>query len=362
MKIIIGMLILSILVFYHYAPILGEKIDTARFKNVDNFNGKNFENKYSVKENITIKEKAKDSGWLLKMLSPEGKLANRNIKINKVTSEEWENASDNDVLWFGHSTLLMKKENKNIMIDPVFAERPSPVPFFIKKRFSNNFVMDKEDLPNLDLVLITHDHYDHLDYKTIQDLDHKIGNYIVPLGVEQHLIKWGVEKDKIISLTWWEHYELEGLKVHLTPSEHFSGRRFTKNNTLWGGYLFETKTDNIYFSGDTGYGSHFKEIKNRFGKIDFAFLESGQYNANWSDIHMLPRQTVKAAQDLGVKEYMPIHWGMFVLSTHNWNDPVIRMDEEIKNKNLKLSMIVPEIGEPLNVLKIKYKNTNDWWK
>lgn len=356
---IVATIILTFVLFYNLAPVFGAKIKTSDFVGLEYFKNGKFHNMYDAPLNLTEEEIEKDKKWFKDFFgSVENREPLSKIKVNKLNISEFNTLKDDSLVWHGHSTVTFKLSGKTIMFDPVFGERPSPVPFLIKKRYSDEMVIDLELLPELDAVVITHDHYDHLDYPSIIELKDKVKEFIVPIGVDQHLIKWGVSPDKIRTLKWWDSLLIEDTKLTLVPSQHFSGRGLTKNPTLWGGYVIEENDKKIFVSGDSGYGSHFKEIKDRFGKIDFALLESGQYNANWADIHMLPKHTIQAALDLGVENFMTVHWGMFTLSTHEWTDPVESVSKQAKEKNLVF--YTPEIGKPLSMF--KENTTNEWWK
>lgn len=352
-------IVVGIILFYNFAPIFGAKIKTDGFEKIENFKDGKFHNTYNSKLHITDEQKEKDENWIKQMINPvENREPKEEIKVNKLNLVQYNSLEDNSLVWHGHSTVTLKLSGKTMLVDPMFGERPSPVPFLIKKRYTDEMVLDLELLPVLDAVIITHDHYDHLDYYTIKALKNRVKKFIVPIGVDQHLLKWGVEREKIETLKWWDSLLIEETKITLVPSQHFSGRRLTKNPTLWGGYVIEENDKKILISGDSGYGTHFKEIKNRFGSIDFALLESGQYNSNWADIHMMPNHTVQAAVDLGVENFMTVHWGMFTLSTHTWTDPVEQVAKAAKNNNKEF--YTPEIGMPLKMFE---KNvTKEWWK
>tara|TARA_Y100000588_G_scaffold153442_1_gene167599 strand:- start:67247 stop:68335 length:1089 start_codon:yes stop_codon:yes gene_type:complete len=354
---IIGLIVFSFM-FYHLAPVFGAKIDNKGFEKIENFNKNSFVNKYTIDIKEDKKIEKKETGVLRQLLGEvKGREPTNPVKVNSRTTEEVIALNEGELIWFGHSTFLVKQSNKTLLFDPMFSSRPSPVPFLVKKRYNEKLVITPENLPEIDAVLISHDHYDHLDHNSILKLKEKTKKFIVPVGLDQHLVHWGVEKEKITVLKWWEETKIDEVKINLVPSQHFSGRRLTRNETLWGGFVINSNNKNIYFSGDTGYGSHFKEIKERFKKIDFALLEAGQYNINWSDIHMLPNQTVKAAEDLGVERFMPVHWGMFTLSTHKWTDPVERVKNYAKGKPFQVE--TPEIGQVFNVFE---DETKEWWK
>ena len=207
---------------------------------------------------------------------------------------------------------------------------------------------------------MSHDHYDHLDYETIQKLKDKVGVYFTPLGLGNHLIEWGVNKERINELNWWDSIDFDGIKLICTPARHFSGRGlFDRATTLWCSWVIEGKKDNVFFSGDSGYDTHFKEIGEKYGPFDISLMECGQYNEDWKLLHMMPEETVQAALDLKSKLTMPIHWGGFTLAFHDWTDPI----ERVVNKAKKLNMPIttPKIGEPVIIGKETYP-IEKWWK
>ena len=289
--------------------------------------------------------------------APENKLP-----VTKIDSLDIVNKTDNitRLTWFGHSAFLLEIEGQNILIDPMFGDTPSPHPWLGKKRFSNGLPIEIDKLPKIDAVIFSHDHYDHLDYESVVKLKHKVRKFYTPLGVGVHLREWGVPSEDIYELDWWDEIEHEAIKLVCTPSRHFSGRglgdRFA---TFWSSWVIKGKSKNIYFSGDGGYGDHFKKIGEQYGPFDFAMMECGQYNELWSNIHMMPEETAQAATDVKAKLMMPIHWGSFVLAMHTWQDPVERVIK--KADELNQPIIVPQIGEAI-VLESEKLPDSEWWK
>jgi L-ascorbate metabolism protein UlaG (beta-lactamase superfamily) len=213
------------------------------------------------------------------------------------------NKDDNVLVWFGHSSYFIQIDGKRFIVDPVFSEISSPVPFF-PKAFPGTNVYTPDEIPELDHLIITHDHWDHLDYATVIKLNVK--NIICPLGVGAHFERWGF--GNIIEMDWNESVKLaDGFTVNCLPARHFSGRGWRRNQSLWASFLIQTPSMKIYIGGDGGYGEHFKEIGNKFIGIDLAILENGQYNVNWEDVHMLPEDTARAAEDLKAKALLPVH-------------------------------------------------------
>lgn len=263
------------------------------------------------------------------------------------------------ITWFGHSAFLIEIAGKKILLDPMFGEVPSPIQWLGKPRYSNGLPIDIDQLPEIDAIIMSHDHYDHLDYGSIMKLKNKTKQFYMPLGVGAHFRKWGVPADRVHELDWWQSIELDSLKFTCTPARHFSGRGlFDRATTLWGSWVIEAGGKKIYFSGDSGYGPHFKEIGEKFGPMDFAMMECGQYNERWKPIHMLPEETIQASIDVKAKAMMPIHWGAFTLAFHSWTDPVVRASK--KAKELGVPFYTPRIGESI-ILEQQIPSSN-WWE
>lgn len=263
-----------------------------------------------------------------------------------------------NVTWLGHSTMLMQMHGMNILIDPVFSDTTSPVSFAGPKRFSSQPINAK-DLPNIDVVVISHDHYDHLDYATIKEIDEKVEQYIVPLGIENHLERWGVDERKIISLAWWEETNVNGLTIGCTPARHYSGRSLNdRYNTLWASWVFMDEYNKVFESGDTGFDTHFEEIYNKYGEFDLALIDCGQYDVRWKSTHMVPEESVTAGKILNAKVIMPIHWGAFTLANHPWDDSVERFVLEAEKQ--AITAVTPKIGETITYG--ENITTSKWWK
>ncbi len=262
-------------------------------------------------------------------------------------------------VWYGHSVVLMRIHNKTILIDPMLGPNAAPISPVPVKRFSKNTLDLIDDFPEIDVLMLTHDHYDHLDYESIRRLKPKVKQYWVALGAARHLEKWGVTKNIIQEFDWWNKQIFEDIEITFTPTRHFSGRGLTdRAKCLWGGWVFKTISENIYFSGDSGYGSHFKTIGERLGPFDFAFMECGQYNENWHQIHMYPEEAIQAAADVNAKMIMPVHWAGFALAQHHWTDPVERFITEAEKQQIKYT--IPELGKSF-AMDLDHKQEN-WWK
>lgn len=267
---------------------------------------------------------------------------------------------DNEVryIWYGHSVVLLRIQGKNILIDPMLGNNAAPIAPFPIKRFSENTLDIIDQLPTIDLVLLSHDHYDHLDYDSIQKLQSKVKQFYVALGVKRHLVKWNIKPESITEFDWWQQVNFHDINITFTPTRHFSGRGLTdRAKSLWGGWALKTPTENIWFSGDSGYGPHFEAIGKRLGPFDFAFMECGQYNENWSQIHMFPEESIQAAIDAGVRNMMPVHWAGFALAQHTWTDPVVRFIAAAEKHEFLYN--VPQLG---TVQKITNQNHTAWWQ
>ena len=259
--------------------------------------------------------------------------------------------------WFGHSSILLRLNEQNILIDPVFSNRASMFPFMGPKAFAMQHAFELEALPRIDILLLSHDHYDHLDYEVIKKIAPKATQIITTYGVGQHLLSWGIKADKITELLWWQDYTIKGIKFTSLPMQHFSGRGLRdRYATLWGGFAIKTNGYNLFFNADSGYNDTFKEIGQKLGPFDLAFMECGQYNEAWHDIHMMPEETAQAAVDIQAKLAIPIHWGKFALSLHPWQEPVQRFVKASKNKDYHLGF--PQIGATYSIDKIPDKL---WW-
>lgn len=246
------------------------------------------------------------------------------------------------ITWYGHSAVLLEMEGKNILIDPMLGNAASPVSF-TTKRFDYQLPIDIDQIPKIDAIIMSHDHYDHLDYPSIMKLKDRVGHFYTPLGLGAHLQRWGIDASKITELDWWESAKLGGLELVATPARHFSGRGISdRNKTLWASWAILGKQERIYFSGDSGYGPHFKQIGEKYGPFDFAMMECGQYNEQWEAIHMMPEQTIQASMDVQSKVMMPIHWSAFTLALHSWTDPVERAVKAAKTH--EVNIITPQIG------------------
>ncbi len=267
---------------------------------------------------------------------------------------------DQDVfVWLGHSSYYIQTDGVSFLIDPVLSLYGSPFKFF-NKAFTGADIFKPEDIPVLDYLVITHDHYDHLDYPTIKAIKNRVNTVILPLGVGAHLERWGYRPDQLIEEEWGDDAVLKNeIKITFTPARHFSGRKVKRNVTLWTSYVLETPTKKIFLGGDSGYDTHFKMIGDKYGPFDYAIIENGQYNEAWKYIHALPEDVIQASIDVNSKNIIPVHSSKFALALHAWNEPLDRVTNHGKEKNLNI--LTPMIGEPVDLNKTDHQ-FEAWWK
>ncbi|MGE6961900.1 MBL fold metallo-hydrolase [Bacillus thuringiensis] len=284
----------------------------------------------------------------------------RPIKDLPIVLSNKDNESLESVTWFGHSASLLKIEGKKLLLDPMFGDASSPFPLFNSKRYSGTFSLERDDLQEIDAIIISHNHYDHLNYKSIMQLKDRAKHFYVPTGVAQYLIKWGVSPSKISEHNWWDEITFDNIKLVCAPARHFSGRGMTdRDRSLWCSWLILGQETKIFFSGDSGYAPHFKEIGDKYGPFDLTLMECGQYDPRWSAIHMLPEETVQAHIDVQGELLLPIHWGAFTLALHEWIDPIERVTKEANRLGVKIT--TPQIGESITLKSTNYPSFA-WWK
>ena len=288
---------------------------------------------------------------------PKESLKHRNLDLKQFANE---NSEKIKLSWLGHSAFLLNINGKIILLDPMLGQYASPVPLPSLKRYSKELGFSIDEFETIDAVVFSHDHYDHLDYSTIKKIKNKVTHFYVPHGLGNHLNKWGIEQDKITELNWNEKILMDDIEFVCLPALHFSGRGpFNRNSTLWSSWAIKSPYGKIYFSGDSGYGTHLKKIGDNHGPFDIALIDCGQYNDAWKFSHMVPEEAVQASQDLRSKYFMPIHWGGFTLSTHAWTEPVERALSFANSVNQKT--ITPELGQILYLDQEIEKRTSRWW-
>ncbi|WP_422080196.1 MBL fold metallo-hydrolase [Ulvibacterium sp.] len=366
MLLFLGILILTLIlgsvVFVNFYPSFGGDVSKSlqeEYEKSKNFKNGQFVNKKDVPEDLSFMETLKLAWKFFFTKVPNGS-PQQNISVKKIDSTDIVDFRDSTrLIWFGHSAFLLQIDNKTVLIDPMFGKVAAPHDWLGANRFNLETPIEIEKLPKIDAVLISHDHYDHLDYKSIKRLKDKVEMFYTPLGVGVHLQAWGIGKERISELDWWQDVKFEGLTFTCTPAQHFSGRKFNnRQSTLWSSWVIQSQSESIFFSGDSGYGPHFKEIGEAFGPFDFAMVECGQYNKMWPDIHMFPEETAQVGIDLDAKRVMPIHWGAFKLALHSWTDPVERVVK--KAEELNVNLVTPEIGESIFLEHLN--SSRKWWK
>ncbi len=245
------------------------------------------------------------------------------------------------VAWLGHSSMVLDIDGIRLLIDPVFGNA-SPVPFTVN-RFQPSPI-EREELPELDAVVISHDHYDHLEMSTIKFLAPRVKLFIVPLGVGSHLRKWGCKPEQIVELNWDESIIIKDVEIISAPTQHFSGRGLgDRNKTLWASYIFKGERHRAYYTGDGGYDDRFKKIGEKYGPFDLTMVESGAYDKSWHNVHMLPEESVQAHIELRGKYMLPVHWGAYDLAFHKWDEPIRRVSALAAEQGINL--LTPQMGE-----------------
>jgi L-ascorbate metabolism protein UlaG (beta-lactamase superfamily) len=262
--------------------------------------------------------------------------------------------------WLGHSTVLIEIDGYRVLTDPVWGSRASPSRLIGPKRFQA-VPIALRTLPPIDLVVVSHDHYDHLDYPTIRELAKRNVPFVTSLGVGAHLEAWGVPSERIVELDWWETHSLEGtdLSVTAAPSQHFSGRGLhDRNATLWSSMVIRSSRHAVFFSGDTGLTTEYQTLRGRLGPFDLVMLEVGGLHPSWGDIHLGPQNALKALTLLGGGTFLPIHWGTFALATHDWDQPAEALLVHAPAEGARLLM--PQLGEPVEPA--HEHELTPWWR
>jgi L-ascorbate metabolism protein UlaG (beta-lactamase superfamily) len=295
--------------------------------------------------------------WNALFNKPQNTRPSAPVPVQALTQAALIAAPNHSVYRLGHSTVLLKLRDKFWITDPVFAERASPVQWAGPKRFHQPPI-SLEELPPIEAVILSHDHYDHLDHQTVLTLADKTRYFLTPLGVGDTLIKWGIDASKVRQLDWWQGTEVDGIQFIATPSQHFSGRGlFDSNSTLWASWVMIDGDTRIFFSGDSGYFDGFKRIGEQHGPFDLTLMETGAYNVDWPHVHMQPEQTLQAHLDLKGRWLLPIHNGTFDLSMHAWYEPFDRILALAWERNV--SITTPQMGEAFNLM--HPQRGGAWW-
>lgn len=334
------------------------------YPSVGNVPDKQKQNEYAQKTDLYYDKQFHNEDENDTAAEPPSKESDRStpkerIPVERIDSIERAGKDELKVTWLGHSSTLVQMGDKNILIDPIFSERTSPVGFAGPKRFSD-IALDADTVPEIDVLFISHDHYDHLDYQTIKAIDSKVSRYVTPLGVDAVLKGWGVDEGKLCPLSWWEDTEIDGITYTLTPSKHYSGRNPLKRNaTLWGGLYIKNGIHSLYYTGDGSYYDVFEKVYERFGETELMLVENGQYDVGWPNSHMFPEQSVRAVKDAHAGWAIPVHWGAVKLSNHAWDDPPRLALEEAER--LGVNLATPRIGQTVDFDDIS-DYTERWWK
>ncbi len=345
-------------------PRFGREIDPESPRGIrraqsENYYNGEFQNREPVP--VLVKPESEKKGriaTLYEVLFERAKTT-RPLAQYDVVKTDLHNLSDEDqIIWFGHSSYLIQIGGVKFLVDPVF-EMGSPVSF-LNKPFEGTDIYKAKDMPAVDYVIISHDHWDHLDYDTILEIMSRTGKFICPLGVGEDLEYWGVAPEKIIELDWDENAKLgPEMEVTALTARHYSGRLFNRNQTLWNGYMLEVNGSFVYLSGDTGYGKYIDDIASRFPKIDWAIIENGQYDQDWKYIHFIPEDLRKAIKTLAPTRLFTGHNSRFALARHAWDDPMNRMYETAQQDSINL--FYPKIGEPVAFHQERWTGER-WWK
>jgi L-ascorbate metabolism protein UlaG (beta-lactamase superfamily) len=296
--------------------------------------------------------------WNILLNKPRGTVPADALPVDAVTRAQLDAAPDRSLYRLGHSTMLLKLRGQFWLTDPVFAERASPFRHLGPKRFHAPPIA-LADLPPLRGVILSHDHYDHLDRETVLALAERTGVFLTSLGVGDRLIEWGIDASKVRQFDWWQGAEIDGLQFTATPAQHFSGRSlFDGNSTLWASWVIVDGDLRVFFSGDTGYFDGFRTIGERLGPFDVTLVETGAYDSQWPYVHMQPEETVQAHIDLRGRWLVPIHNGTFDLAMHRWQDPFERVTGLALARGVALS--TPRMGERLD-LSAPHRG-EPWWR
>ena len=342
----------AVILFLRFSPSVGDVPDKEQQRSLSgrsvHYDGVAFRNENSVR--TTTGEERRSGG----RKTPKTVLPAQEPSLLPEPGPE-----DLTFTWLGHSSFLLQIGGKTILADPVLSGRASPVSFVGPKRFSE-LPLTAEELPDIDVLFISHDHYDHLDRKTVLTIKDRVGAFVVPLGLDAVLRGWGIPEEKIVSLDWWESAGIGGVDITLTPSQHFSGRNpLKRNRTLWGGMYISTGSYRVYYTGDGGYCGVFGEVRERLGAPDLMIAECGQYDPAWAQSHMFPEQTVQAGLDAGASRLIPVHWGAFCICRHAWDDSIRRVTAAAESSGLPLA--TPGIGQTISFAQTALCR-EAWWE
>jgi len=334
----------------------GERLE--RIQKSPNYNGKEFVNQYNVSMSFTFSEYV---SMFKEAFFGRDRSPRITIPVNKLKREDFAGTPNSAMIftWLCHSTVLLEIDGFRVLTDPVWSEKISPSSIYGPKRF-HEMPISLENLPKLDAVIISHDHYDHLDMETVKYLAKTGTIFVTTLGIGAHLEKWAIHPSQIVELDWWEEYQLnDKIKLICTPSQHFSGRGIFNGwgKTLWSTWAIVGPKHRVFFSGDTGEIPEFKEIGDRFGPFDLTLMKIGAYDDMWPEFHLTPQQSVRLHRQLSGKVFLPIHWGSFDLAFHGWDEPIkdlLRITEQEK-----VTLTAPYPGQRISIDSLP--SPNHWW-
>lgn len=317
----------------------------ARFQQSKNYRDGSFQN---IDPTDVMRRDASYTDWLVDNFRKPADVEPTYLLPSVQTNLAALPGSGTSVVWFGHSSYLLKSEGITVLVDPVFSGYASPVSIF-GKAFPGTNTYTATQMPPIDVLVLTHDHYDHLDYQTLVALRNRVTRVVVPLGVGAHLERWGYDPARITELDWTEAVSIsEGFSFTAVPARHFSGRGLKRGGSLWSAYVLDINAQRIFLGGDSGYGPHFKTIGQQYGPFDLALLECGQYGRDWPTIHMFPNEVAQAARDLHTKVLLPVHWAKFALGFHPWREPIRQLTEAITPAD-SFALTTPRIGQPVQL-------------
>lgn len=336
----------------------GERLE--RILKSPNYDGTSFVNQH----NVVLSFSFSDYMTMFKRLifGDEQRNPDINIPVNRLTTADFSNADKDQlyVTWMGHSSVLLELDGRRILTDPVWSERTSPISFMGPSRF-HPIPIELEQLPDIDIVIISHDHYDHLDKDAVQFLANKGVTFLTTLGVGAHLESWAIDPKQIVELDWWDEYKLDdSLTIACTPAQHFSGRSWfgKRNQSLWSTWAIVGSKQRVFFCGDTGEMPEFEDIGQKYGPFDLTLMKIGAYGENWPDIHLTPEQTIRLHQKLQGKLLVPIHWGSFNLALHSWDEPIRQLVAQ--SNQAHINYVTPYPGQRFNLDALP--RVDRWWE
>ncbi|MDH3381685.1 MAG: MBL fold metallo-hydrolase [Flavobacteriaceae bacterium] len=357
-KNILLLIILNIFLISCMATSPKQQSRQKRFESSPQWNGEKFQNIEPVpspgfKEIVSM-------FWEFIFTKPSGGSTEKQIPAEKIDLSSWPKDQDLQFAWLGHTTFLYQIEGKWVITDPMFSQKAGSFGFLSPTRYSE-IPLSVKDLPELDVVLITHNHYDHLDKDSIKSIHTKTKYFIVPLGVGEILEAWGVPAEKIIEVDWWDEKKINGLIITATPARHFSGRGlFDRDEQLWTSYAIKGEKNNIYLSGDSGWHKGLFEIGEKLGPFDVTFFEMGAYgdSKGWKEIHYTPEESIMAHKAVKGKILVPSHWATFDLAMFKWYEPIERFIKEADK--VGINYLTPKLGELINPGHLGGRE--HWWK